>query len=169
MVIKYNIISRLLHGLIGLVIIFALCMGIWMTSEPKKFEYYGIHKSVGIVILLLVFIRISVRAVTESPRSFYKLGSINSIAEKFTYFAFYILMFSIPLTGYLMSNAGGYDVFCFGIKMPLITNKNIEFAEICHLLHEYASYSLLALIVLHIINISYRILIKKHNILERMI
>ena len=169
---KYHWSVRTMHGLVGLLTIGMLCMGYWMIrmdSSSQKWQYYGLHKSFGVIVFLLLFIRISARAITDYPKSFYKVDSFNNIAEKLLYFIMYVTMFLMPFSGYLMSNAAGIQVVFFGILMPEITTRNIELAKIFHTTHVYTSYMLIALICIHILLIIYRTVAKKHNILQRMI
>ena len=130
---KYHWSVRTMHGLVGLLTIGMLCMGYWMIrmdSSSQKWQYYALHKRFGVILFLLLFIRISARAITDYPKSFYKVDSFNNIAEKFLYFIIYVVMFLMPFSGYLMSNSAGIQVVLFGILMPEITTKNLEFAQI---------------------------------------
>jgi cytochrome b561 len=68
-----------------------------------------------------------------------------------------------------MSNAFDKPVLFFGTVMPLITDKNHVAGDIFHKIHIYCGYVLVLLICAHIIFITYRVAIKKHNILQRMI
>ena len=104
------------------------------------------------------------RAITDYPKSFYKVDSFNNIAEKLLYFIIYVVMFLMPFSGYLMSNSAGIQVVFFGILMPEITTNNLGFAQIFHTTHVYTSYILVALICIHMLLIIYRTLAKKHNI-----
>ena len=116
-----------------------------------------------------MFVRIFAKATTDSPKSFYKTDSLKNVLEKIMYFLFYVLMFAMPLSGYLMSNASGKDVLFFGYKIANITNANHVLASFCHATHVYSSYVLIGMICFHIIYISYRTIVKKHNILQRII
>ena len=62
----------------------------------------------------------------------------------------YLLMFVIPLSGWLMSSASGFKVVYFGvIPLPDLLDKNKAVAEVLVEVHEILAFTLVALVVVH--------------------
>jgi cytochrome b561 len=60
---RYTKVAIVLHWLIGLCIICELALGLWMVELPKtppgiRAEYFNLHKSIGLVLIALIAIRI---------------------------------------------------------------------------------------------------------------
>ena len=63
----------------------------------------------------------------------------------------YLLMFAIPLSGWLMSSAAGFTVNYFGVMpLPDLVGKNKALFERLKEVHEILNFSLLAIVVIHI-------------------
>ena len=60
-------------------------------------------------------------------------------------------MFLTPLSGYLMSNYYGYPVKLFGMELPILVETNFDLAKNFSELHEIFAFSLLGLIVVHLL------------------
>jgi len=60
---KYHISSRIIHWIMALIILSALFLGVYMTDflpedASNKMEIYGLHKSLGVMALIFIAIRI---------------------------------------------------------------------------------------------------------------
>lgn len=151
---KYPIAMRALHWAMALIIIALLAVGMYMTDLPKddpsKAFLYGLHKSFGVTILVLVAIRVLVRAMSAIPA----LPAAFSAAEKkiihVGHFALYGLMFLTPTAGYLLSCAAGRTVSWFGVELPSLIAANEEVADFMSEAHETLAYTLLVLVGLHV-------------------
>jgi cytochrome b561 len=173
---KYHILSRIIHWLMALIIISLLAIGIYMTDFiPKDASYrgtiYGLHKSFGVLVILLFFIRIINRLINKAPKLPNSLPNWQKFIAKVTHFKLYILMFLMPISGYLMSNSYGYAVNLFGLRMPFLIEKNYESGAFFSYCHKYLGYIFIALITLHIMAvIRHRFFDKtENNILSRML
>lgn len=173
---KYHPFSRLLHWLMAAIIIFLLGLGIYMADflskeAPNRMEIYSLHKSLGVLVLILVLVRIVNRFVNKVPALPDSINKLERIAAHLAHFALYALMIIIPLSGCLMSNYFGYPVHFFGIELPLLVEKNPEFGMFFHEAHKYAAYTLIAVLSLHILGvIKHRFFDKPENdVLGRMI
>lgn len=173
---KYALSSRILHWIMALLIIALLALGVYMTnfldkSASNRFEIYSLHKSLGVVALALIIIRIFNRAITKAPALPKNMFKIEKILAKITHFTLYLLMLVAPLSGYLMSNSYGYGVHLFSIKLPFLIEKNLEIGPLFSKAHYYSTNALIALIAIHILAvIKHRFFDKNQNdVLKRMI
>lgn len=69
---KYALTSRILHWVMAVLIIFLLGLGIYMNDfldkdSVNRLDVYNLHKSLGVVVLILVFLRIINRLLTRTP------------------------------------------------------------------------------------------------------
>ncbi len=172
---KYALTSRILHWVMALLIIFLLGLGIYMSDfldedSANRLVVYNLHKSLGVVVLILVFLRITNRLLTRTPALPFAISALEKKLAKFGHFALYFLMITTPLSGYLMSSFAGYPVKLFAIELPNFFEANYEIAEFFAETHELSAFTLLGLIVIHILAvIRHRFFDKPGNdVLNRM-
>jgi len=166
---KYHPLLRILHATIGFLIVLELGMGLYMVSLPNdqsKFQIIALHKSVGVLILGFVVARLIVRLSTNiPPMSEITNKKIYIICAKLGHFFLYVLMISLPISGYLMSNSAGYPVHFFGIDMPIAISKDIALTKVLTNIHVYGAYIFICMIVLHLLG---AMLHAKQNVLSRI-
>lgn len=173
---KYALTSRILHWFMAIVILFLLGLGIYMTDflskeAANRMEIYNLHKSLGVMVLILIFIRIVNRLIYKAPALPESLPKFEKILANLGHFGLYILMILVPLSGYLMSNSFGYPVHFFGIEMPFLIEKNFDHGKLFSEAHELSAFTLLGLIALHILGaLKHRFFDKPENdVLKRMV
>lgn len=173
---KYPLSSRILHWLIALIILTVLGLGIYMTKflpmeNPNHLQIYELHKSLGVSVLILVFIRIVNRFVKKAPSLPSTMPRWEVALAHLGHFGLYVLMVAVPLSGYLMSNSYGFPVHLFGIEMPFLITTNPALGNLFAEAHELLAYTLIALVVLHILAvIKHRFFdIPEHDVLKRML
>ncbi|MBU6339261.1 MAG: cytochrome b [Rickettsiales bacterium] len=152
-----------------------IALGIYMTGlskeDPSRMEVYNLHKSLGALALIFVFIRLVNRVIKPAPKLPDTIVKSEKILAHLAHIGLYILMVIVPLSGYLMSNYFGYPVQLFGIKMPTLVQTNVDLGKIFHETHEISPYILLGLIILHVIGVvKHRFFDKPENdVLKRML
>lgn len=173
---KYHISSRVFHWLMAAIIIPLLIAGIYMVEFlPKDASYrgtvYNLHKSFGVIALLLVFPRIINRFLRKVPALPQSMPKWQVIASHIAHYKLYILMLLMPISGYLMSNSYGYPVKLFGLPLPFLADKNYENAAFFASCHKYLGYAFIAIVTIHIVAvIKHRFFDKKeHDVLGRMV
>lgn len=160
----------------AVIIIFLLGLGIYMTDflpkdSPNHLEIYSLHKSFGVIALILIFIRVLNRFINKAPALPKTFKKSEQILSHLAHFGLYILMLCVPLSGYLMSNSFGYPVHLFSIELPKLIGTNFELGKIFAEAHEISAFSLLGLVAIHILAvIKHRFFDKPENdVLKRMI
>lgn len=167
---KYHLSQRIIHWFMALLIISLLFIGFIMHDLQNEYRYavYNLHKSFGILVLMFLFVRVAARLKYRAPAMSKKFKKWEVNISKSMHFLFYILMFLMPLSGWLMSNAKGYGVKLFGLEMPFIVGKNKFIGDIAHDMHGVIAWVLVVMIILHILAIIKHYLIDKENILTRI-
>ena len=174
---KYGMITKILHASIGSIIIYLLYLGytmLEMENSPEKWQEYATHKSFGMVVLFLVSLfyiwKIFNSKVDESPAVNY----LAKILSKVVKFSLLTIMLLYPLTGYIMSSAGGHEIVMFDkVSIPLLIEKGstlfgYNIGDIAHAIHGYLFYITLGLLSLHILGALYHHFILKDDVLKRM-
>jgi cytochrome b561 len=171
---KYPKSMRVFHWAMALLIIAMLPLGLFMEDFPTaiKSDAYGLHKSIGVVLLILIVFRILNRlnhqVKSQVPAMDNALSKNDKIFAKLGHFVFYILIIIMPLSGYLMSNAAGYPVKLFGIVMPTLIEKSTELQDLFANTHEYIGYAIMAVLALHILAVIKHKIKDKVNLLQRI-
>lgn len=169
---RYNAVAQALHWSIALLILGMLPLGWYMSSlgfTPLKFQLIQLHKSIGILILLLVVLRILWRMSTKVPALPAHMPLWQKAGAHLSHYGLYYLMFSMPITGYIMSDAAGYHPTFFGLPVPILTDPNPETASFLATLHETFAFAIVGLIALHVAAALYHHVWVKDDTLRRML
>ncbi|MGI2906003.1 cytochrome b [Tolypothrix sp. VBCCA 56010] len=156
---RSNLFGRLwkLHWVMATCFLVIYLIGIVMARLPREVFFrgslYNVHKSFGVLVLGLLMLRIFIllqvmarKYLKRSPRltpQWIKTFSLHLLL--------YLLMLIVPISGILLSNTGGHDVPFFFVTLPNWFEENRSITAIAHNLHFWLSYTLLALVALHII------------------
>lgn len=151
---SYHLVSKILHWLMAVMILSLLAVGIYMHDLPRddtlKPTLYMLHKSFGITVLLLAFIRVLWR-FTHKPPSLNRYSNFIKKAASVSHVSLYVLMFAIPTAGYLMNSYYGHAVDYFGlVKLPILVGENRGLAEIAGEAHEILAFTLIGVLVFHV-------------------
>lgn len=170
---RYGWVAMLLHWSMAILILGLLGLGLYMSDLPKspdKLKLYGLHKSFGMIVLALAVVRVYWRNTNYKPPLPESMLPIQRVAAYAAHYVLYILIVLMPLSGWLMSSAGGYSVSVFGLYMlPDLIEPDHVLHETFEEAHELLAYALMATLVAHIGAAFYHHFIKKDNILKRML
>jgi cytochrome b561 len=87
-----------------------------------------------------------------------------------THGAFYVLLFAMPLTGWMMSSAKNYSVSWFGLfTWPNLIAPNETAFNLLKSTHDYLSDLLFALAILHVLAAIKHHFWNKDDVLKRML
>jgi cytochrome b561 len=108
-ILRFNLLARFLHWTMAVLVLAMLLIGIGMVStvSPRYHELLSIHRSIGIVILVLVAVRLLNRLLNPQPPLPPDLPSWHTILAKLSLLLLYALMFLMPLVGWAMLSAAG--------------------------------------------------------------
>lgn len=170
---SFNAPARAFHWIAGILMIVATLLALYMMDmddSPFKFELYGIHKSIGIIVLVLFLPRILWRLKSGHPGKIPTHKGWEKLASNIVSWSLYALMLGLPLSGWLMSSAGGYPISIFGlIDVPALVEKNKEIGGLAHSAHELMGDALQILILLHIAGTLKHVFVDKDLTLYRML
>ena len=170
---RYTGVAIGLHWLIGLMIVTSLGVGLYMVRlslSPDKLRLYSWHKWAGVTIFMLVLVRSLWRLTHPAPPLPDDVPVWQRKVAEATHYALYALMIVIPLTGWLMSSAKGFQTVYFGVvPIPDLLAKNEGLGETLALVHRYLNYTMIGLVIAHIAAALKHHFIDKDDILRRML
>ncbi len=149
----YSTTAKTFHWLNAILVIFMLGLGLYMTDldfSPDKMELYLLHKSIGVAILAVVSLRLIWTITHQSPKPLATHARWERNLAKIAHIFLYVIVFFMPVTGWLMSSAYGFPVSFFDIfTLPDLIGKNESLGENLAVIHEYLGFALIGLISIH--------------------
>lgn len=149
----YGSLAKLLHWAVAVLIISALCLGLYMTGlslSPRKLRLFSYHKWIGITVLGLLILRAAWRVWHGAPPAL-PAPRWQQRAASLTHALLYLLMAVVPLTGWAMSSALGFPVVYLGrFALPDLVGKDRGLGETLVTVHTGLNYLLIALLLLHV-------------------
>jgi len=162
-----------LHWLIALLIFAAFPLGVYMHDlplSPDKLKLYSYHKWMGITVLMLMALRVSWRATHRPPPMPSTMQTWEKFAAQSVHVLLYVLLFAIPLSGWLMSSAKGFQTVWFGVlPLPDLVGKDKELGKLLEEVHEMLNFVLLGLVIAHVAGALKHHFIERDDILARML
>lgn len=159
---RYNNIAISLHWILAFLILGMLGVGKFMVgleeTDPLRFILTQWHKTFGILILLLSFVRLLWRLTTRTPEHPTKAPKWEQMCAKCSHIFMYALLFIAPLTGWMMVSVSplNIDTVLFNVvpwpHLPWLDNLADKASAIGRYeqFHEWATGALIALLILHI-------------------
>ncbi|MFA5172058.1 MAG: cytochrome b [Sulfuriferula sp.] len=151
---RYTYPAIALHWLMALLMIATFPLGLYMSDlplSPHKLQLYAYHKWIGMVILMLLVLRVFWRVTHRPPAFVAGLPRWQVLAAHTVHVALYGLMLAVPLSGWLMSSALGFQVVLFGVlPVPDLIGADKALGHTLKSVHELLNYGLLTMLVLHV-------------------
>ena len=110
----YTTTAKALHWSIAVLILGLLGLGFYMTGlplSPRKLQLYSWHKWAGVSVFLLAVVRLAWRATHRPPALPQHMGPLERLAAHAGHHLLYVLMFAIPLAGWLYETRGAALLF----------------------------------------------------------
>jgi len=173
MTLRYTRTAILLHWLTAALIFGIVPLGIYMHDlplSPDKLQLYSYHKWIGVTIFMLVVLRLLWRATHTPPALPASIPRWQQRASQTVHAGLYGLMLATPLSGWLMSSAKGFKTVWFGVlPLPDLVAKNKVLGETLAEVHEVLSFTLAALVLLHIAAALKHHFVERDDVLRRML
>jgi cytochrome b561 len=170
---QFDRAQRWLHWVMAALILAAIALGIVSDYLPAGHQprqgLLEVHKSLGFTILALLVIRVMWRLMAGEPPYRMPLGRLNHLASRVGHAMLYALMLFVPITGYLYSAAGGYDLPWFGLfQWPRLVPHDDGISAWGKLLHDRSGWVIAAVVGLHLAAVAWHQWIKRDEVLSRM-
>lgn len=169
----YTPVAKALHWLIALLLFGLLALGFYMQDlplSPQKLQLYAWHKWAGVTVFLLVLVRLAWRVTHRPPPLPEHMPRVMQLAAHAGHVLLYALMIAIPLSGWLMSSAKGFQTVWFGVlPIPDLLDKNRELGDLLQTVHLSLNLLFVAVIVGHIGAALKHHFIDRDDVLTRML
>lgn len=171
---RWGSVAQFLHWTIVVLIITQVVLALIAEDLPlgmKKLAMLARHKSVGITILGLAIIRLGWRwSQKASPPLPSTLKPYERALAHFTHFGLYVILFAMPVSGWLMSSARGFPVSWFNlIQLPDLVGTNKTLYDAMVTTHGALAWALVVIVTLHMLGALKHHFVLKDDVLRRML
>jgi cytochrome b561 len=170
---RYGAVAQSLHWIIAALIVVQFTLAYTAADLPlgvHKLAVLARHKSFGMTVFMLAIVRVAWRAGHRPPELPADMTSVERALARGTHVALYVLIFVMPLTGWMMSSAKNYSVSWFDLfTWPNLIGKNEHAFEILRTTHHTLGAILLGVAILHILAALKHHFWNKDDVLRRML
>lgn len=152
---SYTRTAIVFHWLVAALIACGFSLG-WVMVRipgitPDKLRYFSWHKWIGVTVFALAVLRVLWRASHAAPPLPTGMNPWQRRSAHAVHVLLYVLMFAIPVTGYLYSSAANVPVVYLGmIPLPRIIGPDQALKVVLRTVHIALNYGLLALVAAHV-------------------
>jgi superoxide oxidase len=107
------------------------------------------HKSLGVLVFILVIIRATIRARATRPAIWPQPPAWQNAIATLTHATLYAAMIAMPVLGVMMTSAAGRATPFFGLHIPPLIAENKDLAHQLVDIHEFIGNALYYIIALH--------------------
>ncbi len=169
---RYSLTAIILHWLMAILLLTLFGLGWYMVDLPKGSDerswFFALHKSIGLTMALLAFIRVAWRFTHVPPDLPETVSKFKQILAGLTHWLLYIAMIVQPLSGYISSSFSGYKTKLWGIPLPHWGWKSPALNELFTDIHVASSVALLCLVIMHLGGVVVHVYEGDKQILRRM-
>jgi cytochrome b561 len=170
---RYSAAGRSLHWLVALLVFALLAMGKFFEVEPdEEGSLFAWHSALGLLVLALMVVRLFWRTTHEVPALPASTPAVMITITKLVHAAFYLLLFILPLTGWLLASMEGETISFPGLfEVPGLPTAGLgdESEDFIEEVHELAGNVLLVLAGVHVLAALKHQFIDRDNVLRSML
>jgi cytochrome b561 len=171
---RYTKTAMSLHWLSALLIVSAFIMGLVMTSipgfSPAKLRYFSWHKWLGVTVFALAVLRVLWRQFNKPPAHPAHMPAWQNHAADAVHILLYMLIFAVPISGYLYTLSAGVPVVYLGVwQMPVFIAPNPEWTPVLRGVHYWLDMTMAALVFAHAGAALKHHFIDRDTVLKRML
>lgn len=162
--------TRLLHWLTAGLVFAALLIGFVMVNSVAEYAtLLVIHKTLGVLILLVVVMRVINRLRHRAPPMPTTVGFLERKLVVLSELTLYGLLLVQPLVGWAMVSAAGGPVVVFGsVRLVRIAPFDAELYAVLRQTHAILAYCLVVAIAAHVSAVLLHTVTLRDRMLSRM-
>ena len=169
---RYDRGAIALHWITALLIVANVTLGLSMVGlpiSPRKLHWYLWHKTIGVSVFLLTSVRLGWRALHPPPPQV-PMPHWQRRASALSHAALYLLLFLIPISGYLYSSATGVQVVWLGlVALPNLVPKDKALGDALRIVHISLNSLLVTTVVVHVAAALKHHYVDRDTVLARML
>ncbi|MGY6632106.1 MAG: cytochrome b [Wenzhouxiangella sp.] len=152
---RYGLISQFFHWAVVALLLFQYTWA-WRIDNAEGFrlrlELVTQHKTIGMVVLGLAILRLVWRLFNRPPPMPAAMRGWERLAALAGHWLLYLLIFAVPLTGWLYSSAAGLGDLWWGpVNFPSLVGDSERLEEIFERLHQACAISLGVMTGVHVL------------------
>jgi len=168
----YTPVAKVLHWLTALAVLGLIGLGLWMVGLPiglTKLYAFAWHKWIGLTVLTLTVLRWIWRTLHPPPVLPATVTPWERALAPWVHILLLVLLLALPVSGWLMSSAGGVKVIWFGyLELPDLLERDSGLFERLVTWHHWLAWTLMAAIALHLLAVIRHDVIRRDGIFRRM-
>ena len=170
----YSPAAKLLHWLVAISVLTIIPVGFLMAQEgPYQNQLYNLHKSLGVLILVLMTLRILYRLLNGAPQAEPTLARWQKAVSSAVHGLLYVALLVMPILGYVANSAygeNGTPTPFFGLfSLPPIVGPNEALSNNLFTIHKYLGWTVGVLAAMLIAAALQHYFIIKDGVLQRML
>jgi len=167
---QFTVLSRVLHWLTAVFVFAALFIGFVMVNSVASYaQLIVVHKTLGVLILLVMVVRVINRVRHHPPAWPSTIGSVEGKIVVISELSLYAMLLAQPLLGWAMVSAAGEPVVVLGgLALPRIAPFDAQLFWVLRQAHSVVAYALMATIAAHISAVLLHTLTLRDRLIERM-
>ncbi len=170
---RYTLTAQVLHWLVAALMLGEVAIAWTMVlrgrADPTREAWFTLHKSVGLTILALVAVRLAWRAANPAPPLPPRMAAWERGLARVSHWLLYAILLVMPISGYLLSSAGGHTVSYFWLfDVPDVPRSN-DVARVAVQVHLLGQWAVYALFVLHVLGTAWHVAVRRDGALDRML
>ena len=172
---RYGAVTIGLHWLMAILIVAMVVVGLVMTAPPlaeRNFELYQLHKSFGLTILVLAAVRLLWRVSNPKPDLPDTMSGVERLLANLTHVALYVLMFALPVSGWIMASASTLQVptLWFGVfQVPHVVPPDADLEKLAKAVHGWLGWAIIGAFALHVAGALKHHFVERDDVLRRML
>ncbi|WP_249979149.1 cytochrome b [Vreelandella olivaria] len=170
---------RILHWLVAGAVLLSLASGLMLgalgyeravslVGNTLTNLLYTSHKTLGMIILLLMTLRIITRLAFVVPDHDPPLHVLERLVSTSVHHLLYLALVIMPIIGWAATATGGFPVEFFHWHLPRFIGEHDALSEQLFMWHERLGWAIAVLVVLHVVGALFHWRIKRDNVMKRM-
>jgi cytochrome b561 len=169
---QYGAPARFFHWAIAILVIVTIPIAWTMLrvgEGPLQNLLFVVHESIGLSIFTLAILRVIWRFIEPPPALPASVPPGRALIAHINHWLLYLVIFLMPVTGYLSVVAGGYPLNFFALfNVPRLVEKHESLAKFTESVHLALQYAVYALVLLHVAAALHHHLVQRDGVLRRM-
>ena len=167
---KYGLISKLFHWLTVTGLLIQIPLGFYLVDldfDQTRVDAENYHILFGLIIFYATLIRLIFKLLTPTPDFKGSAFLGQKFISKLNHLLLYLTLLTVTISGILKKLFNGESLLIFFKKIKF--TYNYELSEQFYSIHILANYTLIGLIILHILAVLFHKFLLRENILKRIL
>ncbi|MEM7702994.1 MAG: cytochrome b [Pseudomonadota bacterium] len=125
---RYGFASRMLHWTTAILFLSLFPLGMFASMIPEgawfRNYYYVIHKSIGVLVFILLFVRLFWNSRSKRPDLDGTLRPAERRWAHRVHNILYVMLLAMPITGFMMTSYHGFPTYFFGLEFGPLWGKS---------------------------------------------